>query len=239
MKFATLLPAVACLFFVAQVARGEETLESVEAQIQAKMKETKSVSGSFKSHMAMEVPGYSMKTVTEGTYKTLMADGKSCYRSESKTSSDTDIGGQKSSTKTEDLSLSNGTDMYSVSKTADGVNATHMRMPPQQPDAKPFDSVREMYALKLLPEEKVDGRNCWVIESRMKDPAMAAMGGRNVSYYCKETGFMVKMVAYGADDKPTSTTEYTNLEFNKDISADDFKWDAKLAQGATVQELGG
>ena len=215
-----------------------ETIEDVENQILEKSRAVKSLSAKFKSTTSMEMPGYSSKSTTEGTYQSLNRDGKTLYRQESKTVAENDIGGQKSKTENEVLSICTGKETYTV--TDDGTNkfASKMAVPPAA-EARPFDAMREMYEMKVLDGESVAGRDCFVIESTPKDPAMAAMTGKSVSYWCKKTGFQVKMVAYGADGKPMTTHEYTDIEVDGDVDEGQFRWDDELAGGAPIQEIGG
>lgn len=235
MNHRVLLPAVALL--LASVARAED-LDGVEKQIHEKLKALKSVSCSMKTNMVMEQPGFSMKNTSEGTYKMVIKDGKSMFRSDTKTSSEQAFGDQKNSTRSEELAISDGTDMYSVTKSDQGTQATHMRVDPKGADLKPFETLRETHTLKLLADEKVDGMDCFVIEAVMKDPAAAAASGKSMTYYHKDTGFMLKMVSFTPDGKPMMTMEYTGCTFNGDIDAATFKWDPKLANGAPIQETG-
>src|SRR5262249_17648891 len=105
----------------------------------------------------------------------------------------------------------------------------------------PFDALNSFklqeqnFNLKLLPDEKVDGKPCWAIELVIKDPAARAMMGRTVTYYDKNNGIGVKSVTTDKDGKVTTTSTTTDIKLNADIKPDKFVF--KAPEGVKVQDL--
>ena len=75
--------------------------------------------------------------------------------------------------------------------------------------------LRKENTLKLLPDEKIDGRPVWVVESKPKDPN--AGESRAVMFIAKELGLAVKVVRIGSDGKPDSTITFSDIKLGEDI----------------------
>ena len=92
---------------------------------------------------------------------------------------------------------------------------------------------RDTAELKVLPDSSSDGRAAWVIEATPK-PDQAGQG-KTVIHYDKESGQMIKMVAYTPDGKPMTTMTYSDIKINDKISPDRFVF--KAPPGVEVQDL--
>jgi outer membrane lipoprotein-sorting protein len=90
-------------------------------------------------------------------------------------------------------------------------------------------------ALKLLPDETVDGHKAFVIQATPKEAAtsMPSMNTKVVVYFDQENGVVLKVVA-GTDDKMANTTTYTDYKFDTDIAPDHFKF--KAPEGVEVMD---
>lgn len=84
--------------------------------------------------------------------------------------------------------------------------------------------------LKVLPDSSSDGRAAWVIEATPK-PDQAGQG-KTVVHYDKESGQMIKMVAYSPDGKPMTTMTFSDIKVNDKISPDRFVFKAPPGQAS-------
>jgi outer membrane lipoprotein-sorting protein len=84
-----------------------------------------------------------------------------------------------------------------------------------------IETMKEEYTLKLLPDEKVDGADCIVIEGTSKQKEGDPMV-KQILYFRKDCGLNVKMVGRDASDKAVFTHEVSDVKLNTEIPADRF-----------------
>ena len=100
-----------------------------------------------------------------------------------------------------------------------------------------FQTMREMYELKLLPDEKIDGRSVYVLEGIPKQP-MPQMPIKNVlTYLDKEYGTMVKMVSNNADGQAVQTMTFTDIKLNPKLDPKRFVFE--VPEGVPVMDQTG
>ncbi|NTV00853.1 MAG: hypothetical protein HGA55_07010 [Methanoregulaceae archaeon] len=78
--------------------------------------------------------------------------------------------------------------------------------------------------MKVLPEQKVDGKSCYVIEARSKysdDPV-----GRTINWLDRKTGVTLKTVAYDRADKEIDVDTVFDVKIDDAISSDIFVFHA-------------
>lgn len=99
-----------------------------------------------------------------------------------------------------------------------------------------FAEMEKHYELKLLPDQKVDGKNTWVIEALPKkgqaSPQMDAFA-RMVMHYDQATGMMVKAIHYDRAGKIVGTIEVTKTTLDAKIPDERFQ----LPPGAQVIDM--
>jgi outer membrane lipoprotein-sorting protein len=88
--------------------------------------------------------------------------------------------------------------------------------------------------LKLLPDETVDGKKCYVIEVAPKEKSAGGMF-KTIYYFDRDSGFVVKTVMVTADNKPTMTSIYSDIKYDTDIPMDRFVF--KAPPGIDVQDM--
>jgi len=223
----------ACLSLTAAAAPGEETLESLEAKLKPKWKEIKSLSATVV--MSTTMPGVSMKM--EGPYEFMMKDGKQCFRMETKMQQS--FGDQKM--EMTGLYVCDGDVMYMLTENMGQKSC--MKMKPdasqmQSPAAENmFESLRQQMDMSVAPDEKVDGKDAYVIQGKPK--TQASMPGVTLTkvYFDQKTGMMLKTVGLGADGSTVSEMTYKDVKLNPAISADRFKFEAP--EGVPVMDMTG
>ena len=88
------------------------------------------------------------------------------------------------------------------------------------PGGAPLIAVlQERLEMKVLEEASVDGKMCFVLEGKPKEPLPLE---RVVIYIDKRTGMQLKAEFYEGGAKPGSTVSYTNVRMNPQLSAERF-----------------
>jgi len=238
------------LFIMAVAACGAETLESVEQKIAERMSTHKSIRFKQKSVTDMTTPQMQMKSESESTACYVRRpENRYAWRVESRIRLVRKVKDQPE--EKEDgtsLMISDGRIMYMLNEGRGNRTAAKTRIDPAR-DANPFDAksmfkqARKYFDLKLLPDEKVEGAECWVIESTPKkeeegpeSPARAALG-RSISYYDKNTGVVLKSLGYDQDGKLVSTSTVSEVKLNESIPDEQFVF--KAPPGVEVMDMTG
>ncbi len=223
-----------CLF--AMLAGGlsgrAETVDEVAKDITAKMKALKSVTAKVRTETDMEGPGFKTSTRSDGQLEMLRRGDKLLTRMESRDSATTDVNGQVDKRTGTTLSIMDGEYVYALNDINGEKTATRMKVATPV-DGDPFESLKPIYTLEVLPEEKIDGAACHVIKLTPK--AGAGPGGTMLQYYRKDCGMVVKTVSNDASGKPLLTMTYSDVKLGADISPDRFVFQAP--PGVTVVDM--
>ena len=208
-----------------------ETLDEVSAKIAAASKKIESYSAKSKTVTIMKQEGFSMVSTVEGTTETLHKGDKTLVRVESSSITETTVAGNTTKLESTMTMISDGTYAYTVSENAGMKTAYKTNVEDSSTD--PFKAWRATSELKVLPDSSVDGHAVWVIEATPKGGP--GMQGKTVMSFHKETGQMIKMIAYTPDGKPMTTTTYSDIKINPKISPDRFVF--KAPAGVTVKDM--
>lgn len=203
-----------------------DKIEDVEKKIAEQNKAIKSMSAKMKTISDMDMGGMKSKSTAVGSYEYMMDGDKMFVRSDTKMTSETDVAGNKMKQDYTSVSVCDGEFFYSVTDQAGEKVAMKSKLP-DKPDTDPFKGLRADYNLKLLPDETVDGKSCWVVEATPKGPKAdenPMAGGKLMYYFQKDTGAMAKNVVFAKDGKPMSTTTYSDIQVNKPMNKAQFKF---------------
>jgi len=203
----------------------------VSKKIVAASEKLNSYSAKIKMVTEMKQEGFSMVSTADGTTEMLRKGDDFLMRSENKSLSETNVGGNVTKQESSILYITDGSFAYTVSEAAGTKSAHKIKL--EKPDADPFMVWRDTAALKVLPDSSSDGRSAWVIEATPK-PDQAGQG-KTVIHYDKESGQMIKMVTYTPDGKPMTTMTHSDIKINDKISPDRFVF--KVPPGVEVQDL--
>jgi outer membrane lipoprotein-sorting protein len=138
------------------------------------------------------------------------------------------------------LNICDGEYMYILTVDGDQKSAMKQKMDPKV-NANPFegtqafDLLEKDHVLKLLPDETVDGKSCYVLEMTPKEKDKNPQFGRAVHHYEKKTGLALKTVMYAADGKPSLTSVTTDVKLDGDIPAERFVF--KAPAGVEVVDM--
>ena len=236
MRSSILLMAAACVVAWAGVGWADD-LESVQKALAAKSAVLDSCTFKSITTMHSEAPVKS-ETDMAGTVEMLKKGGKWLHRMNSKSTSVSNVGGQEQKTESSQLVVADGQYVWVLNESQGqkAVFKSNMTEARNMAVGEGFDALRKDYDLKLLPDEKVEGKPAWVIEATPKKGPPAARGGMTMrQYYDKDSGVMVKAVGRSTDGKSTMTTIVKDLKVNPPISADRFVF--KVPEGAHVMDM--
>lgn len=228
-----ILPRTLIALALCSVAFAEDAA-ALQKQIAEKAKGIKSLRCKMVQKMDMSNEQFKMSSESQGTMEFVRKSEKvSMMRMENKGKSIMDMAGQKNETTTDQLVVSDGEYTYSLTDQMGVKNAMKMKQPAGDPSD--VEAAMKDFELKVLPEDKIDGKDCWVIEMTPKaGTPQAASAGKSVNYYRKDCGWIAKTVVFSAEGKPMMTMEYKDIEIDPTIDPSRFVFTAP--PGVTVQE---
>lgn len=236
-------PVCCTLFALAATAAAETSVEEVRKAISDAYKNMKSYSADFQMTQDMSFgEGSSMKSESSGKMLWKQDGGKVYFRTEVKSKTSQNFGGQKQTMESTTLSVSDGEYAYTLSDSAGQKYATKQKMKAEEDILNPasmFDSFKEFGEVKVLDEDAVEGQACYVIEATAKadegDQGMAAPFVRQRVWFRKDNGLGVQMVGYDGDGKEVMKSITKNIKLNPSIDASKFKFEAP--EGVTVMDM--
>jgi outer membrane lipoprotein-sorting protein len=218
---------------MAATACAQATLESVEKSLIDKMNKLSSWAG--KATAVTDTP--QMKSNSEMTIEAMKKGDQWLYRTDGKTQMKMKIGEKEETQNTPTSVVYDGEYIYTLTENAGQKMA--MKMKPTTSggfivDKQVFETLAKDHNLKLLPDETVAGKKCWVIEAT---PKKAPPGGAMVSltYYDQESGFPIQTIVKGPDGKVMTTSKLTDVKLNPKLSADRFVF--KAPEGVQVVDM--
>ena len=97
-----------------------------------------------------------------------------------------------------------------------------------------YAELKKNYDVKLLPDEKVDGRDVFVIEATPKEAGNNPIA-RLVFYFAKDLGLAVKMTGHNKEGAEVIRSAITEVKLNPEFAADRFTF--KAPEGIEVRDL--
>jgi outer membrane lipoprotein-sorting protein len=214
-----------------------ETLASVEKKLSEVSGKVKSLTARQSIVVETESAGFKMSSRGVGTLEYLIQDGKTKWRSEMKSTSVTSVGGEESKMEQSTLAIGDGQYAYTLSDVGGQRTAVKMKLTQQElsmANKAFFETLAKDHDLELLPDDKVDGKDAFVVlaKSRKKGDAQAT----TTKYYLlKDSGIVSKTVTADADGKPVSTMTLSDIKLNTAVSADRFVF--KAPEGVALTDL--
>lgn len=211
-----------------------ETLEEVQKKIVAAAEKVKSYSSDLNMVMEMKSEAMTMDSKGQGTFEFMRDGNKMKSRMELKSTGMVKFGDQETKNDSTVLSISDGEYNYVLNDQAGTKTAVKTKVEPQSTGIATkelFDIWAKEHDLKLMPDEKVDGKDAYVIEATPKKPG----GGKLINYFAKDSGLLVKMVTLTPEGKPMQTLSYSNVKLNPDIKPDRFVF--KAPEGVEVRDM--
>lgn len=215
-----------------------KTLEAVQKELVQNQAKYKAYSAKTTMKMVSDMgQGNKMQVESTGTMEWAQRGSKVLYRIDSKTATVMTMQGKETKTKSETLVVCDGDFIYTLN--SEGQQKTAIKMKVQQQasyDTKAmFEAWRKDYTLKLLADEKIEGKDCYVIEATPKKPQPHNPVVKQKCWFRKDLGITVKVVTLDKNNKPTSTMTTTDVKINVEIKPDRFKF--KLPPGVKLMDM--
>jgi len=179
-------------------------------------------------------PGHTYKSEMVGTAEWLRKGEKARMRSETKCKTTETESGKTTTTPSTITTVDDGTFLWVLTE-ENGKKTVMKNQSPGVQMYRPkgfFQQFRTYFDIKLLKDDKVNGDDCYVFEMRMKPMEGAPPSGRQLVYFQKSHGILVKSEGFDANGKLISSSISTDIKVNADISAERFKF--KIPEGAQV-----
>lgn len=217
-----------------------ETLEDVKKKIHEKVSAMKSLEYKLEMTTEMDMPQMAIKSSTKQTAQFVNKGDHVLARMETSSSTTQKMGDQEQKYDSKSLDVCDGKFWYNLSEQMGQQMATKRKIKPEG-DPSPFNALAsfkqlaEAFEVKLMPDETIDGKPAWVLETKPKpgtDP-MNVMG-RSLSFYDKETGVSIKGENYDTNGKIVSKVKTTDIKINSQI--DPAKFEFKPPPGVQVME---
>jgi outer membrane lipoprotein-sorting protein len=228
---------------------GAETLEQVEKKLADVSMKVNSLTAKQSMVMEQENDQFKISSKSTGTIEYLRR-GKELYmRVETKTSSVTKAGGQDIKMEQTTLIVWDGHYAYTLMQVMGRKSVIKMEIPAGQGsfgNEQFFKELRKEHVLTLLPSEKLDGQECYVLESVPKYTARPVEGSEGESqeesiisktrYYLRQdTGIIVKTVLHDENGKPLTTMTLSDVKLNPSINPDRFVFNAP--EGVEITDM--
>jgi outer membrane lipoprotein-sorting protein len=221
-----------CAFAVTAVRA--EDLTAVEKQIADAWAKHHSMSAKINMITSMEAGDSKVESKGEGMMEFLRKGDKTYLRQEIKGAM-AQPGSPESKMEYTNLTVLDGQYAWQLSEMMGQKTATKTAIDPRMTTEPKvfFAELGKDNDFKLLPDETVEGRKCYVIEMTPKDKA--AGGFKTIYYFDRDAGFVIKTVAMTADNKPTMTYLYSDIKYDTDIPMDRFTF--KAPPGVEVMDM--
>jgi outer membrane lipoprotein-sorting protein len=192
------------------------------------------------SNMEVQGKDLQMKSKAEGTHEYARRGDKVLFRTETKSSSTTKLADQpEMKEEGKSLMIADGQFVYTLNDSGGQKMAAKMKQDPVQNNVSGksmWDYLRKDYDLKLLPDEKINGQETYVIQASPKKPKKDATE-RHMYWFAKDSGVVIKSVTEAKDVSNTTKVTFTltELKLNPEIKPERFAF--KAPEGVAVMDM--
>lgn len=208
----------------------DPALRDAEQKIADLVRKLQSVRATLQSHAERHDGPSKLTAESNGTYEFLRGEHAFLYRTEL-TSVQKDASG-KIISRRESLDVSDGRFRHKL-VTQDGKTSATRTMAEIDFALTPFKFLHRDYAVRLAPDQTIDGKPTWVIEGvPLPKSAMDGRIGRLLQFYQKETGVLVRVETHDTAGRVMASTTYRDVVINAPIPPGRFEF--KAPPGVTV-----
>lgn len=238
--------SIAALLALTVAARAEDTLESVQKDISERFEKIKTLTArsALNSKLEFEDKGMTLVSSGEGTLEYAFRDGKQLiHMNDSRTMETIFSSSKKVISSTGGSTLKGG---IAAEYVADGEFAytimqgrsyvKHRIDDERLPHfgRALFEALSKLNTLRLLPDEKHENQDVYVIEAVPFNPGESPVKAVR-HYFLKENGVLVKTSNHHADGRQFATTVYYNIKIDPEIDPARFK--LVVPPGSTIQDM--
>lgn len=224
MNFSTILMTVVAVLAPPVTTQTGDELRKVEKKLLEMVPKFKTFSATLTLKVDFSGPQSWDRSDGKGTVEYSIQDDKVLSRVEMTSESIATIGSSEIKSRDIHTLYGDGKYIFDVGETNGQKMAFKMNSDPMQsavPNRALFDVLRTEYETKVLPDEKLDGKDVWVIEARPKDTEKTP-AARMVSYFRQDVPLMVKTVSYDKFDRPFQWTTLTEIKIDPKIDPERF-----------------
>lgn len=235
MTLKSLLVAGLGVWFACAAAQADEGLAKIEKELAERWEKLQSFTATMTTEMNVDVNGQTLKSTGQGPVEVMKKGDKVLIRNELKTDTLVKAGGQDMKLTQSQTIISDGENDY-TSKEAMGRTQYFKSKPKAFRSIEPaaiFASLREESA-KALEDAKVDGADCFVIESTPKKRSPKSPVARSRYYFSKEHGLLLKQENLDDKGATVETVIFKDVKLDAKIDPDRFVF--KAPEGAKVIE---
>lgn len=204
----------------------EETVDSIEKSVLSLHGKIKSFSARIDSRFDSTLQGAWVKSRTQGPISYQFKGDKILYRMDLKIETTRESDAEKSKTSEEQILMSDGEYMYQ-SGVQDGKKIAYKADVDTLQTCVPtklfFGWLRRDYDLSVLPDEKVDGKDCWVIRAAKKSEE-EVLQLKTVTFFRKDVPIMVKTINYDRFDNVMQVTEIKDIKLDVELKPELFQF---------------
>lgn len=227
--------AIGIVLCGALVAPGRaEELADVEKKIVEQWGRLRSIQAKIEYQMDMDVNGQKMRSEGQGTYQAMKKDDKLLLRTELTTNMLINAGGQDMKVAQTNTMVHDGQFDYTLMETMGRKTATKTRPKSLlKNDVKVmFEQLRKDNALQLLPEAKLGDEEAYVVEAKPNKKASNSSVARQLLYFSKKSGVMLKSVGQNEKGEPVETYAFSDIKLDEKI--DPARFEFKAPEGVQV-----
>jgi outer membrane lipoprotein-sorting protein len=210
-------------------ATAEESLESVAKRMEEVGSKLKSMSATQIIEVQSESADFKMVSHTSGKYEYTRKGDTTLWRLESETTSVSTVAGKEVKSDQKVTMVCDGKFNYTVTDMMGQTSAMKSAIQKNINSVAGkgfFEHLKKDNTLKLLPEDKVDGKAAYVIEAIPTSKGPEVSISRTHYFMLKESGIVAKTIMFDSQGKPMTTVVMTNLKINPDIPGERFVFKA-------------
>lgn len=221
-------------------SRASITLDEIRRRIHERVSTYTTIQYELEMVSEFKARQLSSTNTTRQTGQFMRRAGKVLSRIETSAVALRQGGGKEQQSAYSSLDVCDGDYQYNLMDRGGEVRATRRRVDPAK-RYNPFDAdriFRDLEArndLRVLPDETVDGHDCWAIEMRPHDAEGRTAGGWSVAYYDKKTGINIRTIGY--DRRGTVRTRMNTTKIRIDEPIDESRFLFEAPEGVTLVDL--
>ncbi len=215
-----------------------DTVEDVQKKLNDAHGKVKSYAAKTKMIQDMEMSGVSIKGENTGLILWAKKGDKVLSRIEQKGSMTQNMAGQENKVDMSSLTISDGDFYYTLAEHSGQKMATKQNIDPKATmDVQSIiDDQKEQFTMKVMPDDKVDGADCYVLEGTPKETEGSPYATTTM-WFRKADAIPAKMVGKDKAGKEVYSYILSDIKVNEDIPADQFKFTAP--EGVEVMDMTG
>lgn len=213
--------------YASEAAPTTGPLESVQEKILALLGTIKSFRGTIDVHFSSTYLGDWVESHTTGTVEYEFQGDKVLYHFDLVTEKSRFTEGEEKRTVETQVLLCDGDNIYQIGE-EDGqpvaIKANVDKLSTAVPSEEFFFHLHRFYDVTLMPDEKFDGHDVWVLRGAVKKEEDDRRL-KTDTYFRKDIPVMVKTVNYDRYDNVIQTTEIKNIEIDVKMDPQRFKFE--------------